>query len=152
MVVYIGKETRLDFGQKNYHQKISSTQKTVTKVYLCQLVTFFILISYGVFINPTPTNNFLKNLNVNFVYYSITLSLGIKMVVDITRFTISYFMNKQTKVKIAVKNPEIVEDLGKIEYMLLDKTGTITKNSFKFVKLNHLNENVDFQHDEYKLE
>lgn len=94
----------------------------------------------------------MKNLNVNFVYFSITLSFSIKMVVDITRFTISYFMNSQTKVKIAVKNPEIVEDLGKIEYMLLDKTGTITKNSFKFVKLNHLNENIDFQHDEYKLE
>ena len=121
-------------------------------LYLCQLFTFLAMISFGVFINPSPTNDFFKNLNANFIYYSIILSVGVKMAVDINRFTISFLMNRQNKLKVAVKNPEIIEGLGKIEYMLLDKTGTITKNTFNFTKLNYLNENIDFKHDEYKLE
>lgn len=152
VVIYIGRETRLDYNQKSYHQKVSSTNRTVTAIYLIQLFLFLSFTMFGVFIWASPTTNILRNLNENFIYYSITLSVACKSAVDLFRFFSSSKINSEKENNIFVKNPEIIEDLGSIQYMLLDKTGTLTKNSFNLLKVNTLNENIDLANDEHKLE
>lgn len=53
------------------------------------------LVFYGVFIRPSPTGNLLKNLNSNFILFSITVSVACKTAVDILRYSLSYKINKK---------------------------------------------------------
>ena len=49
----------------------------------------------GVFIFKKPVNNFFENLNANFVYYGIFISIAPKILLDWTRFALAIRMNKK---------------------------------------------------------
>ena len=81
-------------------------------------------------------NNFFRNLNANFVYYGIFISIAPKILLDWTRFALAIKMNKiNKKDNLIVNNIEIIESIGGIDTMLIDKTGTLTKNDFNLIKL-----------------
>jgi len=45
-----------------------------------------------------------------------------------------------------VRNIKMIEELGQIDYLFCDKTGTLTKNELKFKSLSILHEGKRFLH------
>lgn len=58
---------------------------------------------------------------------------------EIAKLYHSIFIGRdKTMPNIQVRTASIPEELGRISYLLSDKTGTLTKNEMKFKKVKHL--------------
>lgn len=56
---------------------------------------------------------------------------------DFAKVYYSYKINNDERIKnTVVRNSTIPEELGRIQFLLSDKTGTLTKNDMIFKKLN----------------
>lgn len=107
----------------------------------------------GVFVFKKPVNNFFENLNANFVYYGIFISIAPKILLDWTRFALAIRMNKKNKHEnLIVNNIEIVESIGSVDTMLIDKTGTLTKNNFNLNKLYSLVQERNLHNNHFSFE
>ena len=68
---------------------------------------------------------------------------------DLAKLYYSYLINKDETIKGAVaRSSNIPEELGRIQFLLTDKTGTLTKNDMIFKRLqleyyNFSDENID---------
>ena len=74
-----------------------------------------------------------NSLEVVFSYLKIIQNLvpiGLFVAIYIIRIRRAYEINKNYK-EVMIKNVNCVEDLGQIEYIVADKTGTITKNELR---------------------
>lgn len=105
-----------------YTQEISKLSQVLMKVTLSILFVIFAL------------NLFLKGFDlpnvVTFLMFTIALSISVvpEALPVITTLTLSSGALKLAKKHVVVKRLSAVEDLGNIEVLCTDKTGTITKN------------------------
>ena len=74
----------------------------------------------------------------------IPISLRVNM--DFSKIIYTLKISKDAQIKdTVVRNSAIPEDLGRIQYLLTDKTGTLTKNEMIFKKLSL--EQIQFSHE-----
>lgn len=105
-----------------YAQEISKLSQALMKVTLSILFVIFAL------------NLFLKGFDlpniITFLMFTIALSISVvpEALPVITTLTLSSGALKLAKKHVVVKRLSAVEDLGNIEVLCTDKTGTITKN------------------------
>lgn len=105
-----------------YAQEISKLSQSLMKVTLSILFVIFAL------------NLFLKGFDlpnvITFLMFTIALSISVvpEALPVITILTLSSGALKLAKKHVVVKRLSSVEDLGNIEVLCTDKTGTITKN------------------------
>ena len=87
---------------------------------------------------------FKQPLSVRHAYYfgrfmlllSTIIPISLKVHMDISKIWYSLQINRDEKIKGTVaKTTTIPEDLGRIEYLFTDKTGTLTQNEMVFKKL-----------------
>jgi len=124
------KETITDF-QKN----VNKFSKLMIKVIV--LMTFFILL-----INTIQHKNFLES-----VLFALALAIGItpELLPVILTITLARGARKMASKKVIVKQIASIENLGNMDTLCCDKTGTLTEGIFsldKFIDING-NENVD---------
>eukprot|EP00003_Mantamonas_plastica_P003630 TRINITY_DN1285_c0_g1_i1.p1 TRINITY_DN1285_c0_g1~~TRINITY_DN1285_c0_g1_i1.p1 ORF type:complete len:812 (+),score=295.79 TRINITY_DN1285_c0_g1_i1:1042-3477(+) len=72
---------------------------------------------------------------------SLMIPISLKVTLDITKYIYALFINwdlqmydEENDVPAEAKNTAIAEDLGQIEYVFSDKTGTLTENIMRFRK------------------
>jgi len=57
------------------------------------------------------------------------LPISLRLALDFAKIYWKIMVGKDTEVaETRIRNTRVAEDLGKINYLILDKTGTITKN------------------------
>ena len=118
-IAYITSKT---IKSSKYAQEISKLSQTLMKVTLSILFVIFAL------------NLFLKGFDlpnvVTFLMFTVALSISVvpEALPVITTLTLSSGALKLAKKHVVVKRLSAVEDLGNIEVLCTDKTGTITKN------------------------
>ena len=67
---------------------------------------------------------------------SSIIPISLRVNVDFAKLLYAYNINKDKELNGAiVRNSTIPEELGRIEYLLSDKTGTLTQNHMIFKKL-----------------
>ena len=96
-----------------------------------------------------------KDWIVQFLRYKLLLCsiipLSLKVNQDIGKFYFSYRIKHDKDIPGTVaRNTSIGEDLGRIEYLLTDKTGTLTKNDMKMRKIVLGNEIKDVSKENFK--
>jgi magnesium-transporting ATPase (P-type) len=70
----------------------------------------------------------------NWILFNGIIPFSVKIFILFSKSIQSYIYNQNSK-KIIINNSCIIDDLGKIDRILSDKTGTITKNELEFIKI-----------------
>lgn len=130
LVVYTGNETKAWINASHLPRKKSTLEKTLDSFTVVLCVAILILAGISTilshFVGKNPS--FLdpgKTLLHFSLLYGVLVPVPIYLILDLVRVIRIYRINNKSGV--AFNNRNVLEDLGKVEYILTDKTGTITE-------------------------
>ena len=154
MVVYTGNETKCGMSKKPQPIKWAKIDRDVSRyskfIFICQLVTAGVLGISGFIVSVTTKNTYwyikypdsVGTASSFFIYplrffllTTVMIPISFKFVVDMSKYYMALVVgwdlsmwDEEREMGAVVNNSSIVEDLGQIEYILSDKTGTMTRN------------------------
>lgn len=157
VIVSVGNKTKLSKTARKANQKISVFQMRLFKklflvlsLYFCILIVSSIMgsvfltknnIQY-LYLENYPAKDAFRGTGTSFILYNYLIPISLFVTLEFARFFQGLFIHNdldmvKNGIKSQCRNTNITEDLGMIECILSDKTGTITKNSmcFKFVHI-----------------
>jgi phospholipid-translocating ATPase len=138
IVIYTGKETRAQMNTSKPRTKVSILDIEVD-IYNKILFVIMVLLSILIIFFKGLRGNFLTNLIliVRFiVLLCAILPISLRVNLEIAKTVNSYILNRNKHVKeIIVRNSQIPEELGRVELIFSDKTGTLTKNEMVCKKI-----------------
>jgi phospholipid-translocating ATPase len=153
IVIYTGKETRIELNNREVEMKYGKTDEevnTMTKYLftILAIISLLVLILSGKIIQSDGLIFYMRI----FILFSSIIPISLKVNIDFAKLYYSLVINQDKHIKGAVtRNSNIPEELGRIEYLLSDKTGTLTKNIMIFKKLRSMITNFEEeQFDEMK--
>ena len=146
IVVSTGKETEIGKISKliTETKKESAFQQNINRIskFIIWLVvaTLFIIIIINYFIIRNNTRSF-----VELIIFAIALTVGVipEALPVVTTFCLSSSARKLANQSVVVKRLTSIEDLGSIQVLCTDKTGTITQNKLTVSEVFTVNENTD---------
>ena len=136
MVVYTGRETRAQMNSKPALTKVGKLDLEINQMSKF-LFMFMIALSFGI----VALSEFKGNWLINFFRFILLLSaiIPISLRVNLDLGKVFYCWGIYTDDQIPgtiPRNSTIPEELGRVQFLLTDKTGTLTKNDMIFKKLN----------------
>lgn len=136
VIIYNGDETRSRMNASNPKSKVGKLDHEVNRV---SKMLFMLLFSLSALL--TGLRGFTGQWILYFCRYFLLLSsiIPISMRVNLDMAKIAYSMfiesDKEKLKGCTVRNSNLPEELGRIEYLMSDKTGTLTQNEMAFKKL-----------------
>lgn len=136
VVVYNGRETRARLNTNNAETKIGKLDHEVNRM---SKMLFLLLFSLSALL--TALRGFSGQWVLYFCRYFLLLSaiipISMRVNLDMAKIAYTNFIeNDHIKMPACtVRNSNLPEELGRIEYLLTDKTGTLTQNEMSFKKL-----------------
>ncbi|KAI5150324.1 phospholipid-translocating ATPase [Nematocida ausubeli] len=134
VVVYTGKDTRSVMNTTKARNKsglIDSELNFYTKI-LCSMA-FLVAILFTVL---RGTYSLWYITLVRFlIIFSTVIPISLRVNIDWARLVYARGIENDTDTPIVVRNSNIPEELGRISYLLTDKTGTLTTNEMEIKKM-----------------
>eukprot|EP00668_Euglena_longa_P012202 GGOE01014636.1.p1 GENE.GGOE01014636.1~~GGOE01014636.1.p1 ORF type:complete len:1133 (-),score=405.57 GGOE01014636.1:276-3674(-) len=157
LAVYTGNETKVGMNKKNPPSKWAQVDQKVSN-----LSKFIFTFQVLIFLGMGAAGIAVKNITLHELYYlawpesapiwdmfiiparfllltSVMIPISFKVIVDISKSWISLAIqwdskmyDDEARIGAVANNTGIAEDLGQIEYILTDKTGTLTENQMHF--------------------
>lgn len=138
MVIYTGKETRAEMNSSLPKAKIGILDSEVNKF---TKILFFIMVILSLVITILKGITF--NIKQNIIVFSrfivllcSIIPISLKINLDMAK---SFFSKKISADKLIdgaiARNSTIPEELGRVEFIFSDKTGTLTKNEMVFKQI-----------------
>ncbi|ORC90848.1 phospholipid-translocating P-type ATPase (flippase) [Trypanosoma theileri] len=154
VAVYTGDETKCGMNKRPAPVKWAKIDQDVSKyaifVFCCQILNAFAFGITGYLLNRDVENHYWylqvprNEASVPFIIYplrfflltTVMIPVSFKFVVDMSKYYMAMTVEWDETMKhrgpesegCRVKNSGILEDLGQIDYVLSDKTGTMTQN------------------------
>lgn len=149
LVIYTGKDTRSAMNKKSARSKMAQLDNEVN--FLSKLLFSMM----GVLaLAMTALNGVESNVLMYFTRLVLLLSsiipISLRVNLDMAKLYYSYNINTDDEIIGTVaRNSNIPEDLGRLSYLITDKTGTLTKNEMVVKKVYSENSifNVDDKQD-----
>ena len=138
IVILTGKETRAQMNSSLPRSKVGILDEEINSLnmilFIVMLLAALLMVCLkGVYPNKV---NFYFSLIKFIVLFCAIIPISLRVNHDISKAANSYFINNNKVIpETLVRNSTIPEELGRIEYVLSDKTGTLTKNDMIFKKL-----------------
>ncbi|KAI0911221.1 phospholipid-translocating P-type ATPase [Ustulina deusta] len=139
VVIYTGRQTRSALSTAPSRSKTGLLEyeiNSLTKI-LCALTLALsvILVALEGFGN-TEGNVWYVKITRFLVLFSTIVPISLRVNLDMGKSVYSWFIQRDTDIRGAVvRTSTIPEDLGRIEYLLSDKTGTLTQNEMEMKKI-----------------
>ncbi|EPQ67156.1 Aminophospholipid translocase, partial [Blumeria graminis f. sp. tritici 96224] len=156
MIMNTGEECKIRMNaNKNPRIKAPEMQKITNRIVILLVLFVFLLaslctIAYHIWSSTTEDNSFyLKGAHVNiaqifigfFILFNTLIPLSLYVSLEIIKVGQMFLMNDEdmydpiTDTPMVVNTTTILENLGQINYIFSDKTGTLTDNVMQFRKL-----------------
>lgn len=135
LAIYTGLETKTYLNTQRPKKKISRMEKTVNKwvIYILCVLLLLVLFSSisSMFLSSYNSSSFIENFITYTVLYNNIVPISLFVVIDIVRILQVFYTNYIYKNEITFNNSDINENIGQVEYILADKTGTVSSNKLK---------------------
>ena len=134
LVVYTGPETKASLNGARQTHKVTALEKRVNRLVLILLPLLLIPVLINAFLSTfcpvfdEESSNYFDKL-VNFILlYNNIIPISLFVSLDLVRLAQSYRIHRLNP-GISVRNTDVCEDMGQIEYMIVTKNGTLTDGS-----------------------
>ncbi|XP_053162235.1 phospholipid-transporting ATPase IF isoform X7 [Hemicordylus capensis] len=162
VAVYTGMETKMALNYKSKSQKRSAVEKSMNTfliIYLIILLSEAILSTILKYAwqseekwdepwynqkteherNSSKILRFISDFLAFLVLYNFIIPISLYVTVEMQKFLGSFFIgwdldlyHEETNEKAQVNTSDLNEELGQVEYVFTDKTGTLTENEMQF--------------------
>jgi len=138
IVIYTGKEVRFQMNSATPKTKKGALDLELN--YLSKILFFIMLISALIITVLKGFRTNLLSMLLDFFRFVVLLCaiipISLAVNLDISKAVNSRRINKDEQIPDTIaRNSTIPEELGRIEYIFSDKTGTLTKNEMEFKRL-----------------
>jgi len=135
LVTYTGKEMRIVMNSREPRTKIGQFEQEIN--YLSKLL-FFVLVIFSFLL--VGLKGFFQGWHIQFLRFVILLSsiipISLRVNLDFAKLVYSYQINNDKGMPGTIaRNRTIPEEIGRIQFLLTDKTGTLTQNEMIFKKI-----------------
>lgn len=135
MVLYTGREMRVVMNTISPRSKVGMVEDEVN---ILSKVLFFVLAAIA--LGMVGLQGFNSDWLVQFIRFIILLSciipISLRVNLDFSKLTYCHMMHADKEIPgTVVRNRSIPEELGRLQFLLTDKTGTLTQNEMIFKKL-----------------
>ena len=132
VIIYTGSQTRAALSTSPSRSKVGLLEheiNSLTKI-LC-ILTFalsVILVALEKF-HPTSDKPWYVAIMIYLILFSTIIPMSLRVNLDMAKTVYGRFIERDNDIpETVVRTSTIPEDLGRIEYLLSDKTGTLTQN------------------------
>lgn len=140
VVVYTGSQTRQALSTSSPRSKVGKLEveiNNITKI-LCVLSIVLSAVMTGLQnLNKSgPEHPWYISIFRFIILFSVMIPISLRVNLDLGKTVYAHFIHKDAEIPGAVvRTSTIPEDLGRIEYLLSDKTGTLTQNEMDLRKI-----------------
>ncbi|CAD5205453.1 unnamed protein product [Bursaphelenchus okinawaensis] len=135
LVVYTGHETRSVMNNTLPESKVGLLDievNNLTKI----LFTFVILLAASMVVMKGIDANWYRYLMRFVLLFSYIIPISLRVNLDMAKLFYSWQIGRDKRIPgTVVRSSTIPEELGRISYLLSDKTGTLTMNQMRFKKI-----------------
>lgn len=135
IVIYTGRETRISMNSRKPRTKVGIFDNEIN--FLSKLDFLFMVLAslHLLFLNGLGSNWYIL-LTRYILLLSWIIPISMRVNLDFAKAVFSYNINKDPEIPGSVaRNSNIPEELGRVKYLLTDKTGTLTQNDMIFKKI-----------------
>eukprot|EP00917_Polyrhabdina_sp_WS-2016_P000211 GHVP01000406.1.p1 GENE.GHVP01000406.1~~GHVP01000406.1.p1 ORF type:complete len:1031 (-),score=162.48 GHVP01000406.1:363-3398(-) len=134
-IVYTGNETRAQLNKTKNRAKLSTLETEINRLTVL-IATVMVSLSFIL----TIKNGFGPGWYIYTIRFLMILSaiipINLKVGIEIGQMFQSYFINNDRKMRGSVtRTRNLATELGRVQYLLTDKTGTLTKNEMTLKRL-----------------
>lgn len=143
IVIYTGKETKSEMNSSMQVTKVGTLDLEINR-----LSKFLFIFMVGMSFVIMLLNGLQNGWYINFFRFILLLSaiipVSLRVNLDMAKVYYSYLINTdKDMLNTVARNSTIPEELGRIQFLLTDKTGTLTKNDMILKKINTEWDNYD---------
>lgn len=136
LVVHCGKETRIAMGTEHPNQKVGVLDlemNLLSKIlFLAMLIVTVGLVVCQKIRGLDIPNQFIRKL----ILVSYIFPISVKVNLELARlFYKKRIASDPDMERAEARNSNVCEEMGRIKYLLTDKTGTLTKNEMAFKRM-----------------
>uniref|UniRef100_A0A672GC95 Phospholipid-transporting ATPase n=1 Tax=Salarias fasciatus TaxID=181472 RepID=A0A672GC95_SALFA len=135
VVIYTGKETRSVLNTSYAKNKVGlldlELNRLTKALFLAQVVLSVVMVALQGFVGP-----WFRNLFRFVVLFSYIIPISLRVNLDMGKSAYGWMIMKDENIPgTVVRTSTIPEELGRLVYLLTDKTGTLTQNEMVFKRL-----------------
>jgi len=145
MVTYTGRQTRSSMNSKSPSSKTGKVDSEINRLSKILFIMMVFMAGTIIILDGLTGMFYIKFFRFLLLLSSI-IPISLRVNLDLAKIWYSYCIDNDKAIPdTKTRNSSIPEELGRIQWLLSDKTGTLTQNDMELKKINL--EYINFTHD-----